>query len=87
MTLYEALEDIGKGRIIEVGGGCELYLAALAKGRYTMKNYWHGKEKTVILTGTPGENARTIEKAYYDFLRENPVIDFDGGIYIEYSKH
>ena len=85
MTLLEALEDIGKGRIFEVGG-CEYYLAALAKGRYTMKNHWHSLEKTVILSGKPGENAREIEKAYYDFLRENPVLHY-AGITIEYSKH
>lgn len=66
MTLLEALQDIGKGRIID--NGCEYELIALAKGTYTFKNSWYGDEFEITLTGKQGENARQLEKAFYDYI-------------------
>lgn len=63
MTLYEALQDIGKGRIID--NGCDFELIALAKGRYT---FTLADESTIeiITDGRQGENARDLEKEYYN---------------------
>lgn len=81
MTLLEALQDIGKGRIID--NGCNYELVALAKGTYKIKNHWHGLETEITLDGKPGENAAAIEKAYYNFLSKNPVLTYDG-VSVEY---
>ena len=63
MTLYEALQDIGKGRIID--NGCDYVMISLAKGRYTIHN--GGKVFSITLTGSQGENARTLEREYNSF--------------------
>ena len=63
MTLLEALQDIGKGRIID--NGCSYELIALAKGAYTF-TLANGKEISIILNGKQGENAEHIEKDFYN---------------------
>ena len=68
MTLYEALQDICKGRIIESGGSYEL--VALAKGHY---KFWVNCFQNVFeitLTGKQGENAETIQREFYKYLHE-----------------
>lgn len=69
MTLLEALQDIGKGRIID--NGCEFELIALAKGTYVFKNFWYDDEFEITLTGTQGENAREIQRAFYNYIATN----------------
>lgn len=64
MTLLEALQDIGKGRIID--NGCNYELIALAKGRYTLTI--DEEPLTITLTGTPGENADEIQRVYSDHI-------------------
>lgn len=63
-TLYDALQDIGKGRFIDTG--CDYQIIALAKGFYkiTMQN---GKQFEITLDGKQGENAWQIEKKFYEF--------------------
>ena len=68
MTLYEALQDQGKGRIID--NGCDYDLIALAKGSYTAR-FYNGKVFNITLTGKQGENDRKIEKEYNLFCRDN----------------
>ena len=63
MTLYEALQDINKGRFVDTG--CDFQIVALAKGFYTIYN--GGKVFSISLTGKQGDNARTIEKEYNSF--------------------
>ena len=58
MTLLEALQDIGKGRIID--NGCDYQLIALAKGVYTI-TIENGRKIEITLDGKQGENARRIE--------------------------
>lgn len=62
MTLLEALQDIGKGRIID--NGCDYQLIALAKGKYifTLAN---DATIEIRLDGKQGDNARKIEKEFY----------------------
>ena len=62
MTLYEALQDIGKGRFID--NGCNYELIALAKGRYTFTLAYESAIE-IIINGRQGENARNLEKEYY----------------------
>lgn len=62
MTLYEALQDAGKGRIVDTG--CDYKLIALAKGRYTFTTFT-GYTFTLEATGSPAENARQIERQFY----------------------
>jgi len=67
MTLYEALQDIGKGRFVD--NGCDYELIALAKGLYTFTVSTHtAPYEQVIeirLDGKQGENAHNLEKEYY----------------------
>ena len=70
MTLYEALQDMCKGRIIEVGGGCDLQLIALAKGTYIF-DFARGDRFEIELTGDQGENAYKLEREYYKYIFEN----------------
>lgn len=67
-TLYDALQDICKGRFIESGG--DIQIIALAKGFYkiTMQN---GKQFEITLDGKQGENAWQIEKKFYDFCYQS----------------
>jgi len=62
MTLLEALQDIGKGRIID--NGCDYELIALAKGVYT---FTLANEQIIKITldGKQGENARRIDREFY----------------------
>lgn len=62
MTLYESLQDIGKGRFID--NGCNYELIALAKGRYTF-TLADESAIEIIVDGRQGENARNLEKEYY----------------------
>lgn len=80
MTLYEALQDIGKGRIID--NGCDFELIALAKGRYT---FTLADESTIeiIINGRQGENARNLEKEYYS---KAPAIYRNHIIKAEYTR-
>lgn len=85
MTLYEALQDMCKGRIIEVGGGCELALVALAKGTYIFE-FWRGEDRFEIeLTGGQGENAAKIEREFNKFVEEHNY-SFDDIWRKEYRK-
>ena len=65
MTLLEALEDIGKGRIIDNPNACEYRLVALARGIYSFYIWQTGETVEIELTGTPTENAEKIEKEWY----------------------
>lgn len=66
MTLYEALQDIGKGRFVD--NGCDYELIAIAKGLYTFTVSTHtAPYEQVIkirLDGKQGENAREIEMQF-----------------------
>lgn len=62
MTLYESLQDKGKGRFIDTG--CDYEMIALAKGTYTF-TLASGATNSIILSGTQGENARKMEKDFY----------------------
>lgn len=68
MTLYEALQDIGKGRFVD--NGCDYELIAIAKGLYTftVRTYTAPYEQIIKirLDGKQGENARDIEKQFYE---------------------
>ena len=66
MTLLEALEDIGKGRIID--NGCDYELIALAKGTYTFTIGWVDDYFTITLTGKQGENAQEMQRAFYNYV-------------------
>lgn len=69
MTLYEALQDIGKGRFVD--NGCDYDLIALAKGTYTFRNDWEDYAFTITLDGKQGENAQKIEREYFKFCTDN----------------
>jgi hypothetical protein len=69
MTLLEALEDIGKGRIID--NGCDYELIALAKGRYIFVIGWIDEILVIDLDGKPGENARKIERTFDEYCEKN----------------
>lgn len=69
MTLLEALEDIGKGRIID--NGCDYELIALAKGRYTFTFWRTGEALEITLTGKQGENAQQIERIFNEYCYKN----------------
>ena len=61
MTLLEALQDIGKGRIID--NGCEYELIALAKGAYTF-TLANGAQIEIKTAGKQGENAAQLVREY-----------------------
>lgn len=82
MTLYEALQDKGKGRFID--NGCDFEMIALAKGTYTFTvrtdSFPYEKEITIILDGKQGENARKMEKEFYSIsggYYHNKIIALD----------
>ena len=87
MTIIEALQDIGKGRIID--NGCEYELIALAKGKYTftVRNY-SGEEKdfSVTLDGRQGENAEMIQCLWEAYLRKESPLLHDKIVKAEYRK-
>lgn len=62
MTLYEALQDIGKGRFYN--NGCDYTFAAVAKGTYF---FTFPNDETIEITvdGKQSENAWNLEKEYY----------------------
>ena len=62
MTLYEALQDIEKGRFIDTG--CDYQIIALAKGFYCF-TLASGEKIEIRLDGKQGENARRIEREFY----------------------
>ena len=75
MTLLEALQDIGKGRIID--NGCSYDLIALAKGIYTFTVRTYSEEKSIEikLDGKQGENARRIESIFYSINKQHyPIV-------------
>jgi len=72
MTLLEALEDIGKGRIID--NGCDYELIALAKGRYTFTFWRTGGKFEIILTGKQGDNARQIQREFFNYCEKNHLL-------------
>lgn len=79
MTLYEALQDIGKGRFVD--NGCDYELIALAKGTYTfIVNTYRTPYEQVVkirLDGRQGENAHNIERLFSEqvksFCRNNII--------------
>ena len=73
MKLYEALEDIGKGRFKDFD--CDRELIALAKGVYTFRE--ERKEYSITLDGTPAENAERIQKEYYRLTDTNNILSLD----------
>lgn len=81
MTLYQALQDVNKGRIID--NGCNYELIALAKGRYTFELF-SGRSITIICNDTPAENARKLENNYYNMI--TPAEHFDGIRTADYTK-
>lgn len=83
MTLYEALQDIGKGRFYD--NGCDWDFVALAKGVYTFE-FWDAPTFTITLDGKQGDNARMIEKEYYKHLHNNPVAQFHGTCGLTYKR-
>ncbi len=68
MTLYESLQDKGKGRFID--NGCDFEMIALAKGTYTftVRTYYapYEREIKITLDGKQGENARRMEKEFFE---------------------
>ena len=78
MTVLEALEDIGKGRIID--NGCDYELIALAKGTYTF-HFSIGETDTITLSGGRGANAHQMR--WYD---RNLGINRDKIIKAEYHR-
>ena len=83
MTLYEALQDIGKGRFTD--NGCDYQIIALAKGRYNFKFWRTGATLEITLAGKPGENARQIERAFYTYCEKNHLL-YDEITSADYSK-
>jgi len=81
MTLLEALQDIGKGRIID--NGCDYELIALAKGVYTF-TLANEQEVKIILDGKQGENARKIDREFYNTANK---IYRNSIVKAEYKKH
>ena len=81
MTLLEALQDIGKGRIID--NGCDYELIALAKGVYT---FTLANEQIIKITldGKQGENARRIDREFYNTANK---IYRNSIVKAEYKKH
>ena len=71
MTLFEALQDIGKGRIADVHGTYELI--ALARGVYTFHFWETGEDLVITLSETPAENAIAIKKQFSAYCRQNHV--------------
>ena len=71
MTLFEALQDMGKGRIIDTG--CDYELIALARGVYTFHFWETGEDLVITLSETPAENARAIKKQFSAYCRQNHV--------------
>lgn len=80
MTLFESLQDIGKGRFID--NGCDYELIALAKGLYCF-TLASGEMIEIRLDGKQGENAAKIEKEYYS---KAPAIYRKQIIKAEYKK-
>ena len=87
MTLYEALQDIGKGRFID--NGCDEELIAIAKGKYRFYFWLPGKTDNgfieIVLTGKQGENARQIERQFYTVCQACSLYP-NGIIKAEYRK-
>ena len=73
MTLYEALQDIGKGRFYDTG--CDWDCVALAKGTYTFE-FHDAPTFTITLDGKQGDNARMIEKEFYKHCDKYPLAHF-----------
>ena len=71
MTVLEALQDIGKGRIID--NGCNYELIAIAKGRYTFHFWENGQDLIITLAGTPAENAAAIQAQFSAYCKEKRV--------------
>lgn len=83
MTLYEALQDIGKGRFYD--NGCDWDFVALAKGTYTFE-FWDAPTFTITLDGKQGDNARMIEKAFTEHERKHPLVRFYGIYHASYKR-
>ena len=89
MTLYEALQDINKGRFINTG--CDCSMISLASGRYPITTqYCHKLGRAAVisitLTGKQGENARRIEREFYKFCEEHKLM-YNCIYSIDYAKN
>ena len=89
MTLYDALQDINRGRFIDTG--CDYQMIALAKGRYTITTCYCHKTGgaavfSITLTGKQGENAHRIERDFYKFCEEHKLM-YNCIYSIDYSKN
>lgn len=72
MELYEALQDIGKGRFYD--NGCDYTFSALASGVYNFEIYFYSgeiKPLEIVVNGKPSENAETLEREFYHFMDLN----------------
>ena len=83
MTLYDALQDIGKGRFVDTG--CDWQMVALAKGMYTISFRYPREPLTITLTGKQGENAADMERAFYNYIDANHIL-YNAVTGIDYKK-
>lgn len=89
MTLFEALQDINKGRFVDTG--CDYRLLALASGRYTITTQYCHKTGgaavfSITLTGKQGENASRIEREFCEFCEYHKLM-YNCIHSIEYRKN
>lgn len=72
MTLLEALQDIGKGRVIISSG--DYILTALGRGKYIFHIGRISADFSTMLDGSPADNARKIQEEFSNFCRQNHIL-------------